>query len=386
MGIWYDLEDADGYKSNRGIAFDGSNGTLFTDFCVTFCEDIKDAGYSNVGIYASRSPFESILDANRIASYPKWMAVYYYYDLRDNDVNGEDYNNSPYLMWQYSSFGQVNGSNSRTDLNFLYGNLNVSQSSTPDMSEIDAMIESAYQDILHRSVDIGGLQGWRDALISGMDISTMRDTLNNCPEKLAMIEAELETKKQYVRDLYVSELGRGSSESEVSLYLQWNADEIFAAIYNSAEAENHRNSVAQTIVDEQNRVVEEARIAEENRLAQIEAERVAEEQRLAQIESDRLAEIERSRVIREAKITYIKSIFIQELGRQIRDDEINSWVELSDDEIFNNIHNSAQAIEFRTPIVEEPINTDISKPFNNPDINAMGIENRWEHISEIQKR
>ena len=50
MGVWFDMEDADGYKRKNGMP---SNGTLRA-MCAKFCSKLEAAGYY-AGIYASQS-------------------------------------------------------------------------------------------------------------------------------------------------------------------------------------------------------------------------------------------------------------------------------------------------------------------------------------------
>jgi len=265
LGVWFDMEDSDGYKSRNNFP-SNQHGTELTDFCCIVCDTINDAGYK-AGVYANLDFFNNILDSSRLSGYLKWLAHWYYNDTRSNDTNAADKANEGLTMWQYSSWGQVNGSNARTDMNFYYGNLNETPSdpTSTDINVIDAMINSAYKDILHRSPDGDGLKGWEDALLGGMAESTMRDTLLNCPEILA--------KRQLIRDLYIADLGRPASESEVDGWMIWTNDEITNGIYISDEAVTYRKTLAQIEADkvaEANRIEEEQRAAEAKRIAEIE--------------------------------------------------------------------------------------------------------------------
>ena len=82
MGIWFDMEDADGYKESR----DALNKEMLVKICKTFC-DITGAG-----IYASLSWFENILNDKSLDKYPKWVAQW-------NKTC--DYK-KPYVLWQYT--------------------------------------------------------------------------------------------------------------------------------------------------------------------------------------------------------------------------------------------------------------------------------------------
>lgn len=67
VGVWFDMEDADGYKKKNGMP---SNDTI-TNMCNEFCNIIKNAGYY-VGVYASESWFGGKIKSSM--KYPKWVA------------------------------------------------------------------------------------------------------------------------------------------------------------------------------------------------------------------------------------------------------------------------------------------------------------------------
>jgi GH25 family lysozyme M1 (1,4-beta-N-acetylmuramidase) len=71
LGIWYDMEDADGYKERTGMP---SNETI-TAMCSAFICALNEAGYSYVGIYASYSWLTDVIDTAQLADYvPYWNA------------------------------------------------------------------------------------------------------------------------------------------------------------------------------------------------------------------------------------------------------------------------------------------------------------------------
>ena len=70
FGIWYDLEDADGYKDKYGMP----SNEMFTEMTIAFCEKIKANGYENVGIYASLDWLKNQLGSSRLDKYNKWVA------------------------------------------------------------------------------------------------------------------------------------------------------------------------------------------------------------------------------------------------------------------------------------------------------------------------
>ena len=68
LGVWFDMEDADGYKAYNGFP---SNETI-TAMCKTFCAAMEEAG-NRTGVYANLDWFE-----NRIGDtgYDKWIAAW----------------------------------------------------------------------------------------------------------------------------------------------------------------------------------------------------------------------------------------------------------------------------------------------------------------------
>ena len=105
LGIWFDMEDADGYKLRNGMP---SNNTL-VEMCITFCEIMKDNGYKT-GIYANLSWLMNQLNDSRLDIYDKWVAQW-------NTTC--DYTKK-YIMWQYTSDGTVEGIEGRVDMNKYY--------------------------------------------------------------------------------------------------------------------------------------------------------------------------------------------------------------------------------------------------------------------------
>lgn len=68
LGVWFDMEDADGYKQTNGFP---SNETI-TAMCKAFCAAMEEAG-NRTGVYANLDWFE-----NRIGDtgYDKWIAAW----------------------------------------------------------------------------------------------------------------------------------------------------------------------------------------------------------------------------------------------------------------------------------------------------------------------
>lgn len=109
----------DGYDISYPIIFDiedpwyinnGYSKQTLTDMAITFCEEIKNAGYMPM-IYSYASFFDSHLDKERLKEYPVWVAHI------DTDVPAYD---GKYFMWQYSWEGSIDGIEGNVDLDYAY--------------------------------------------------------------------------------------------------------------------------------------------------------------------------------------------------------------------------------------------------------------------------
>lgn len=77
-----------------------------TDYCIAFCETVKNAGYTPM-IYGNLKSFADMLDLTRLVSYEKWFAFY------------DNYIYFPYEVstWQYTDKATVDGIEGPVDLN-----------------------------------------------------------------------------------------------------------------------------------------------------------------------------------------------------------------------------------------------------------------------------
>ena len=70
MGVWFDMEDADGYKERHGV----TNPLVITGMCNEFIAECNRHGY-NCGIYASLDWLENKIFTNVLPEYaPIWCA------------------------------------------------------------------------------------------------------------------------------------------------------------------------------------------------------------------------------------------------------------------------------------------------------------------------
>lgn len=110
LGVFFDMEDADGYKVKHGLN-PYQNKEKLTNFCLKYCELIEKNGYK-AGVYASLDYFRNILDKNKLSKYMIWLAQW-----------GVKKPAFDCLIWQYADNGKVNGSSTKTDMNYYFGNL-----------------------------------------------------------------------------------------------------------------------------------------------------------------------------------------------------------------------------------------------------------------------
>ena len=89
LGVWFDMEDADGYKAKKGVL----TKERCTSSCKVFCDTIKEAGYY-VGIYTSSSWIDNYVTTD----YPLWVA-----NWGTNDGTIQSDQSSVGVMHQYTS-------------------------------------------------------------------------------------------------------------------------------------------------------------------------------------------------------------------------------------------------------------------------------------------
>lgn len=90
MGVWMDMEDADGWKQKNGYL----NKEHCSMVCKVFCDFFKKRGYFT-GVYTSSSWFDSMIEEN---GYPKWIANW---GTNDGTCQGDFSDES--VMHQYTS-------------------------------------------------------------------------------------------------------------------------------------------------------------------------------------------------------------------------------------------------------------------------------------------
>lgn len=122
LGVWFDMEDADGYKERHNFS-PYSHRQEITDFCRHFCSKMQENGYK-VGIYANKNYWDNVLYADQLTEFPVWLA---HWGIDEPSMNC--------LMWQYTSDGNVNGISGRVDMNYYYGELPISNDEEEKVDE-----------------------------------------------------------------------------------------------------------------------------------------------------------------------------------------------------------------------------------------------------------
>ena len=101
--VWFDMEDADGYKKKHGFTFTKRNISAITQ---AFVDTIRASG-RKCGVYASKSWFENYIKVDADAV---WVAQW---------ASKPTYAGH-YDVWQNSDAGTVPGVTGRVDTNVLY--------------------------------------------------------------------------------------------------------------------------------------------------------------------------------------------------------------------------------------------------------------------------
>ncbi len=87
-----------------------------TQYCIAFCETIREAGYKPM-IYGNLKTFMLMLDLEKLEEYDKWFAyydeeLYYPYDFK---------------IWQYTDSGRIDGISGDVDINISFEDLSNEQ-------------------------------------------------------------------------------------------------------------------------------------------------------------------------------------------------------------------------------------------------------------------
>ena len=107
LGVWFDMEDADGYKLRNGF-FDGNQATKEVDISEAYLNIMSSNGY-HAGLYASLSWLEGDLNSPKIEGYDKWVAHWNGPVTYDSAKQHSTSYSKPYRYWQFCSDGHIPG-------------------------------------------------------------------------------------------------------------------------------------------------------------------------------------------------------------------------------------------------------------------------------------
>lgn len=107
LGVWFDMEDADGYKKKKGVL----DKEHVLEFTKNFCSKVKAEGYYT-GIYASTWWFDNWLN-EELDDYDKWVAEW---GANDGYYHSDTSNRG--TIHQYTSIDTKTGTN--IDKNAMY--------------------------------------------------------------------------------------------------------------------------------------------------------------------------------------------------------------------------------------------------------------------------
>lgn len=99
-GVWFDMEDGDGYKARNGFP----SKDMLVRICERFLKTVEDAGYY-VGLYASLSWLNGYLDDRRLDRFDKWVAQW---------AQAPTYKGA-FGIWQYTSTLRLSGYSGNLD-------------------------------------------------------------------------------------------------------------------------------------------------------------------------------------------------------------------------------------------------------------------------------
>ena len=93
MGVWFDMEDSDGYKRRYSV----TDSETLTDMCIAFASVCEVRGYK-CGVYASYDWLENRLDTEAFVGIPIWCAQW------DEDCDWEET-----AIWQFTDEWVIDG-------------------------------------------------------------------------------------------------------------------------------------------------------------------------------------------------------------------------------------------------------------------------------------
>lgn len=127
-GVWFDMEDADGYKKKHGMP----SNQILRSICHEFCATTENAGFYS-GIYASESWLKNQLKGSELDRFDKWTAQWPTFGGKQKGLSVDANSRIGLSMWQFTSVGRFNGYNGNLDTNYAYKTFPNPESTTPGL-------------------------------------------------------------------------------------------------------------------------------------------------------------------------------------------------------------------------------------------------------------
>ena len=122
LPFYLDMEDKD---------IQGETKASLTEQCNEFAKYVESKGYQ-AGVYANVNWLKNELDPEKFdADISVWVAQYY----KECQYTGE------YDIWQYTSSGKVDGVSGNCDMNYLYNENIIEESTTTDKKSVDELAQ-----------------------------------------------------------------------------------------------------------------------------------------------------------------------------------------------------------------------------------------------------
>lgn len=126
-GVWFDMEDADGYKRKHGMP----SNQMLREMCHEFCATTENAGFYS-GIYASQSWFNNQLKGSELDRFDKWVAQWPTSGGNQTALATSADKRNDVHLWQFTSAGRFSGYNGNLDTNYAYTDFPNPGQSTPE--------------------------------------------------------------------------------------------------------------------------------------------------------------------------------------------------------------------------------------------------------------
>ena len=150
LPVYYDLEDRS--QTHLGKA-------TLDEMCRTFCDTIEKGKYW-AGIYTNKYWATTIISGPELGKrYTYWIAEY----------NTENTYDGPYVMWQYTSRGRVDGISTTVDLDYLYRDLIAEIDKTRSKNDVTYQVyDNVKREWLPNVTNLDGYAGNYGNPISGL--------------------------------------------------------------------------------------------------------------------------------------------------------------------------------------------------------------------------